>query len=157
GTVSCVLNDAHGAKFIPQRTKDRVFALASELKYQPNFFARSLRKKRSYTIGVIVRDIGNRYTAQVIAGIEQFLGIRGYFFILGVHEGNPHLLQKRANAMLQRGIEGLIIVDHAPPNSLLVPVIVLTLPQADEAANFRNSTEALDTSDARQQFQSLGE
>jgi DNA-binding LacI/PurR family transcriptional regulator len=43
GTVSLVLNNAPGSGSIPQRTKDRVFAAARELKYQPNPLARALR------------------------------------------------------------------------------------------------------------------
>ena len=58
GTVSAVLNDSPYAKAIPQHTKDRIFAAALELNYHPNFFARTLRKKRTFTVGVICR--GNR-------------------------------------------------------------------------------------------------
>src|SRR5580692_10882800 len=43
GTVSLVLNNAPGSASIPQRTKDRVFAAARELNYQPNPVARALR------------------------------------------------------------------------------------------------------------------
>ena len=43
GTVSLVLNNAPGSGSIPQRTKDRVFAAARELNYQPNPVARALR------------------------------------------------------------------------------------------------------------------
>ena len=67
-TVSAVLNDAPAAKVIPQRTKDRVIAAARELNYRPNFFARTLRKKRTYTIGVITEEIGDAYGGMVISG-----------------------------------------------------------------------------------------
>jgi DNA-binding LacI/PurR family transcriptional regulator len=43
GTVSVILNRAPQASSLPQRTKDRVFAAARELNYQPNLFARALR------------------------------------------------------------------------------------------------------------------
>lgn len=156
GTVSSVLTNGRGSKSIPQKTKDRVLAVAAELKYQPNFFARSLRKKRSYTVGVIAPDIGNKHIAQVMAGFEHFLCERGYFFILGVHGNNPDLLQKRSNAMLQRGIEGLIIVDQDPPKSLPVPAVVLAFPQPLETSNLRRPNGAIITSDFRQEFESVG-
>ena len=56
GTVSAVLNDSPYAKAIPQHTKDRIIAAARDLNYHPNFFARSLRKKRTFTVGVIAAD-----------------------------------------------------------------------------------------------------
>src|SRR5215470_1526826 len=73
GTVSSVLNDAPSSRSIPQRTKNRILAAARELNYKPNFFAQSLRKKRTYTIGVIVEEIGDAYGSMVISGVEQYL------------------------------------------------------------------------------------
>jgi hypothetical protein len=43
GTVSAILNRAPQSKAIPQETKDRVFAVAERLRYQPNPVARALR------------------------------------------------------------------------------------------------------------------
>src|SRR5207253_11472278 len=57
GTVSAVLNDSPAAKAIPKGTKDRVLAAAQDLNYRPNFFARTLRNKRTFTIGVITEEI----------------------------------------------------------------------------------------------------
>ena len=63
GTISAVLNDTAAAKTIPRRTKDRIFAAAQKLNYQPNPFARFLRKRHS---------AGNASTqgALVISGVE---------------------------------------------------------------------------------------
>ena len=70
GTVSAVLNDSPSARTIPQRTKERIFAAARELNYRPNFFARTLRSGRTFTIGVITEEIGDAYGGMVISGIE---------------------------------------------------------------------------------------
>src|SRR5205809_923387 len=43
GTISAVLNNTPGARRIPQSTRDRIFAAARELNYQPNPLARGLR------------------------------------------------------------------------------------------------------------------
>jgi len=53
GTVSAVLNDTPAARAIPPDTKSRIVEAARELDYRPNFYARSLRSKRTYTIGVV--------------------------------------------------------------------------------------------------------
>jgi DNA-binding LacI/PurR family transcriptional regulator len=47
GTVSLVLNHAPQSKSIPQRTKDRIFAAAREMNYQPNPLARALRARQT--------------------------------------------------------------------------------------------------------------
>src|SRR5712692_9546175 len=48
GTVSAVLNDAPSAKHIPKPTRERIIAAARKLDYRPNFFARSLRTRRTF-------------------------------------------------------------------------------------------------------------
>src|SRR5438309_9986801 len=120
GTVSAVLNDSPAAKAIPKGTKDRILSAAQELNYRPNFFARSLRKKRTFTIGVIAEEIGDPYGAMVISGIESFLSSRKYFFLTVVHRHNPEMLQQYTSMLLARGVEGFITVDTSatqPPRS----------------------------------------
>src|SRR5258708_12026806 len=92
GTVSAVLNDSPSARSIPQQTKDRIQAAAKELNYRPNFFARTLRNKRTYTIGVIAEEIGDSYGSLVISGIEEYLRKRDYFFLTPLHPPHPALL-----------------------------------------------------------------
>src|SRR5437879_13433612 len=85
GTVSAVLNDAPSAKHIPKATRERIIAAARKLDYRPNFFARSLRKQRTFTIGVIAHEIGDGYSSSIIAGIEASARQRDYFFVTGIH------------------------------------------------------------------------
>jgi DNA-binding LacI/PurR family transcriptional regulator len=59
GTVSAVLNNSAASGSIPEHTKKRVIAAAQKLNYKPNYFARSLRGKRTHTIGVIADEIGD--------------------------------------------------------------------------------------------------
>ena len=73
GTVSAVLNKAPSSRAIPKHTQQRIQAAAEELNYRPNFLARSLRKKRTYTVGLIIEEIGDAYGALVISGVEAYL------------------------------------------------------------------------------------
>jgi DNA-binding LacI/PurR family transcriptional regulator len=111
GTVSSVLNQAPSSRSIPQRTKNRILAAARELNYRPNFFAQSLRKKRTYTIGVIVEEIGDAYGSLVISGIEQYLRSKNFFFLTVIHRHDPELLGRYAQILLERGVEGFITID----------------------------------------------
>jgi len=125
GTVSAVLNDAPSARSIPQETKNRIHAAAKELDYRPNFFARTLRNKRTYTIGVIAEEIGDSYGSLVISGIEQYLRTTDYFFLTVVHRHNPELLNRYSQLLLQRGVEGFITVDMQLSEAPLLPTVAV--------------------------------
>ena len=71
GTVSAALNNSAASRSIPEHTKKRILAMAQEVNYRPNFFARTLRMKRTFTIGVIAEEIGDAYGSQIISGIEE--------------------------------------------------------------------------------------
>src|ERR1017187_7330573 len=98
GTVSAVLNDSPSARSIPQETKNRIHAAAKELNYRPNFFARTLRNKRTYTIGVIAEEIGDSYSSPIISGIEQDLTVQ-----IDTDDPTPMLGYPFAKQLLARG------------------------------------------------------
>jgi len=123
GTVSAVLNDAPSAKHIPKPTRDRIIAAARKLDYRPNFFARSLRKRRTFTLGVIAYEIGDGYSSSIIAGIENSARQKDYFFVTGIHRHNRELFERYSRLLLQRGAEGIITVDFNLAHSLPVPAV----------------------------------
>jgi DNA-binding LacI/PurR family transcriptional regulator len=125
GTVSSVLNNAPSSRSIPQRTKNRITAAARELNYRPNFFAQSLRKKRTYTIGVIVEEIGDAYGSMVISGIEQYLRSKNFFFLTVVHRHDPELLDRYAQMLLERGVEGFITIDMQLREAPSIPTVAV--------------------------------
>jgi LacI family transcriptional regulator len=125
GTVSAALNNSPAARSIPQHTKNRIIAAAQELKYRPNFFARTLRLKRTYTIGVIAEEIGDAYGAMVISGIEEYLRKNDYFFLTVIHRHDPKLLQTYAQMLLTRGVEGFITIDTSIKEALSLPTVAV--------------------------------
>src|SRR5579872_5552256 len=125
GTVSAVLNDSPSARSIPQETKNRIRAAAKELNYRPNFFARTLRDKRTYTIGVIAEEIGDSYSSPIISGIEQFLRQRDYFFLTVVHRHDVALLSRYSQMLSERGVEGIITVDTTVQEAPSLPTVAI--------------------------------
>jgi DNA-binding LacI/PurR family transcriptional regulator len=111
GTVSAALNNSAAARSIPEHTKRRIRAAAQELNYLPNFIARTLRLRRSFTIGVIAEEIGDVYGSQVIRGIEKFLRHQNYLFLTVIHRHDQRLLRTYSQMLEERGVEGLITVD----------------------------------------------
>jgi len=125
GTVSAVLNNSPASRAFPQHTKNRILAAVRELNYRPNFFARSLRVKRTFTIGVITEEIGDPYGGMVISGIEQYLRQRDFFFLAVAHRHDPQLLQTYSHLLLERGVEGFITVDTSINEPPALPTIAV--------------------------------
>lgn len=125
GTVSAVLNESPAARAIPSRTKERIWAAARGLNYRPNFFARTLRNKKTNTIGVIAQEIGDAYGSVVISGLEKYLRSHGYFFMTVAHHHDPEMIEKYIGMLVERGVEGFLAVDtfldYPPP----VPTVAI--------------------------------
>ena len=111
GTVSAVLNNSAASRSIPDRTRNRILQAARELNYRPNFMARSLRVQRTYTIGVILEEIGDGYGSMVVSGVEEYIREKNYFFLTVAHRHDHELLQTYSQMLIARGVEGFITVD----------------------------------------------
>ncbi len=125
GIVSIVLNDSPAARAIPEKTKQRIHAAAKELSYHPNFFARSLRNKRTYTIGVIAEEIGDSYGSLIISGIEAYLRQKNYFFLTAVHRHDQQMLSQYSQLLQRRGVEGFIMVDSTVHETPSLPTVAV--------------------------------
>jgi DNA-binding LacI/PurR family transcriptional regulator len=125
GTISAALNDSAAARSLPEHTKRRILAAAEELNYRPNYFARSLRLKRTYTIGVIAEEIGDAYGALVISGIEEYLRKNNFFFLTVIHRHDQKILQTYSQLLLSRGVEGFITTDTSILEKPVVPTVAV--------------------------------
>ena len=123
-TVSVVLNDVPG-RSIPQATRDRIKAAAKELNYQPSHLARSLRNRRTLTIGVLVPELGDGYHTQVMSGIGDHLMEAGYFYFTAHHRHRKNLIEEYSQMLLGRGAEALISIDTKLEHGFPVPVVAV--------------------------------
>src|SRR6202158_3949488 len=125
-TVSLVINRSPVADSIPQDTKDRILAAVRKYKYRPNFFARSLRSQRSFTIGVIVPEVSDGYSSSVMRGIEDHLLQEGYFYFVASHRHRLDLIAEYPQLLLGRSVEGIIGVDNQFQEGVPVPVVAIS-------------------------------
>jgi len=125
-TVSLVINRSSVADSIPQETKDRIFAAVRKFKYRPSFFARSLRTQRSFTVGVIVPEVSDGYSASVMSGVEDYLLQEGYFYFVASHRHRPDLIDEYPRMFLERSVDGLIAADTPWHLNLSVPVVTIS-------------------------------
>jgi DNA-binding LacI/PurR family transcriptional regulator len=124
-TISLVLNNAPGVRSIPQETRDRVIQAAAKFDYRPSFYARSLRKRQSFSIGVLVPELSDSYATQVLAGVEEFLIEEGYFYLTASHRRKPDLIEEYPRLLMERSVEGFIVIDTILEKSLNLPVVVV--------------------------------
>ena len=124
--VSLVINRSPSAKSIPRHTQERIRAAARELNYRPNFMARSLRRQRSFVVGVVVPEISEGYAALVLSGIEDHLLDEGYFYFVVSHRHRKELLEEYPLLLQQRSVEGLIAVDTECTGNVDVPVVAVS-------------------------------
>ncbi len=124
-TISLVLNNAPGVRSIPQETRDRVTQAAAKFDYRPSFYARSLRKRQSFSIGVLVPELSDSYATQVLSGVEEFLIEEGYFYLTASHRRKPDLIEEYPRLLMERSVEGFIVIDTILEKSLSLPVVVV--------------------------------
>ncbi len=122
-TVSLVLNNSPRARSIPQATKDRVHEAARTFNYRPNFYARYLSKKRSFTIAVIISEFGEGYNASVLSAIESRMAREGYLHFVASHRWSAELIEETPRLLVERGVEGFILVNTPLEHPLPVPVV----------------------------------
>ncbi len=122
-TLSLVLNNSEKANSIPQETQDRIFAAARGLNYRPNFFARSLRSQRTFSVGVLVPELSDGYSALVLTGIEDHLLQSGYMYLVASHRHKENLISEYPRLLYERSVEGLIAVDTPYDQELPLPVV----------------------------------
>lgn len=105
-TVSRALKDYPG---ISDETKRKVREVAEKLNYRPNAIALSLRKSRSFTIGVIIPEVVHFFFSTVISGIEEVAFSRGYNVILT--QTNEKLAREISSieTMLDNQIDGILV------------------------------------------------
>lgn len=109
-TVSRVINN--NGRF-SEETRQKVLKVIEETGYNMNYSAKSLRMKKSFSIGILVPDISNYFFSDVVQKIEEILFDRGYSTIIC----NTARNQQKEIAYLQmlqaKGVDGLIVISGA--------------------------------------------
>lgn len=125
-TVSRIVNGEADKFRISRSTQERVLHAAALHGYSANSVARSLRQKRTYTIGVIVPEISEGYSTAVLGGIEDELLKEGFFYFVVSHRHRNDLLSGYPHMMLSRSVEGIIAVDTNLEEDLPLPVVAVS-------------------------------
>jgi LacI family transcriptional regulator len=128
-TVSRVLAGIGNPK---PETASAVMAAVDELAYRPSGVARSLRMRRTRTLGLIVTDIQNPFFPELVQAADVAARGLGYSILLGSAAYDEHRAMHYLDLMVDRRVDGMIIassqVSQASWQWLLrspVPVVVV--------------------------------
>lgn len=109
-TVSRVLNN-NG--YVDEDTRKNVHEIINQLNYRPNAVARSLYKKESQTVGLIIPDITNPFFPELARAVEDVMNHQGYTVILGNSDENPDEEKAYLTMMAQKYVDGAILATNA--------------------------------------------
>jgi LacI family transcriptional regulator, galactose operon repressor len=105
-TVSKVLRNHSD---ISPETRERVWKRVKELRYQPNWAARSLVTGRSYTIGLVIPTMTHPFFAEIAKGISGKIRRKGYSLVISSSEEDGELEKMEIEHLLARQVDALII------------------------------------------------
>ena len=106
GTVSKALN---GSSEVSERTRVRIAAVASRVGYRPNAIARSLKVRRTHTLGVITDDQEGAFTTAMVHGVADVASGRGYGVFLCNSYGRVAKERQHIELLLDKQVEGIIM------------------------------------------------
>lgn len=115
-TVSRVINNSG---YVNEKTRARVEAAIADLGYVPNVLARSLRSRRTGTLGLILTDISNPFWTTVARGVEDAASDAGFNVILCNTDESEVEQDKYLHVLMQKQVDGVLLV---PARSAVEPV-----------------------------------
>jgi LacI family transcriptional regulator len=113
---------------VSEETAQRVIEAADRLGYRPNPVARSLRTRRSHTIGVLIPDLNNPLFPPIIRGIEDRLAEQGYVALIGNTDADPGRERLVFDQMRARHVDGFVLATATLNSPILAEAAEAELP-----------------------------
>lgn len=139
-------------------TRERVRRIATDLEFRPNVIARALLSRRSFTIGLLSGDPDGRISVPVARGVAEATLADGVSVFYCAASHDPVVARKHVEAMLDKHVDGLLVVGDALETRFPIDLSDLSLPivyalaagppdgvvfAPDEAAAVRQAVHAL--------------
>lgn len=108
-TVSRCLNSPER---VVQATRDKVMEAVETLGYTPNFAARVMAAKRTFTVGAIIPTMENAIFARGVQAFQEELHRLGYTLLVASSAYKPDIEEEQIKALVARGADGLLLIGH---------------------------------------------
>jgi LacI family transcriptional regulator len=125
--VSYVLNNQKVDR-INKLTAQKIRDTAKLLNYSGNQLARGLKTNKTYTIGLIVSDISNPFSASLARIIEDEAEKHQYTTIFGSSDEDINKFEKLVHTMINRKVDGLIISPPSESESIINHLLQQRIP-----------------------------
>lgn len=122
-SVASASRALNGLSNVTDEMRSKVWAAANKLKFVPHSGARSLTRRKSDAIGVILPDLFGEYFSEIVRGIDRAAHRAGLQLLLGNMHGNAHETTVAIRAMHGR-VDGLIVM----PSEVDVAALTTSLP-----------------------------
>ncbi len=109
-TVSRCLNSPDR---VVERTRTRVMRAVNDLGYTPNFGARVMAAKRTFTIGAIIPTMENAIFARGLQAFQEQLHSQGYTLLVSSTSYRPEIEAEQVRSLVARGADGLLLIGYA--------------------------------------------
>ncbi len=114
-SVATVSRALSGSSLVTDETRKRIHELARELNYRPNVSARNLRTRRSMSVLLVVRDVGNPFYLEILKGVEATARAAGYAVLMGNTENDPDREVEYFNMLRDGHADGMILMTGKLP------------------------------------------
>jgi LacI family transcriptional regulator len=108
GTVSRALNPQLAGRVTAETTR-RIEEAAARLGYVPDQLGRNLRTRRSFTVGVLIPDLGNPVFPPIVRGVEDTLRRAGYEALIANTDDGPANEARLIEVLRARRCDGFVI------------------------------------------------
>jgi DNA-binding LacI/PurR family transcriptional regulator len=104
-----------GSSNVSEERRTAVLRAAAELGWRPNAHARAMAEGKTRTIGVLISDLHNPFFAEIVDGLEEELGSSRFRALLGTGGRDPQREVRAIEAVLERGIDGIVLLSPRIP------------------------------------------
>ena len=113
---------------VSEETARRVTDAAAKLGYRPNPVARSLRTRRSHTVGVLIPDLNNPLFPPIVRGLEDKLAAAGYVALIGNTDADANRERTLFEQMRARHVDGFVLATATLHDQLLAEAAAAEVP-----------------------------
>ncbi len=107
-SIATVSKAVNGKGRMRPTTRAHVLRVAERLGFRPNDLALSLRRRRSYTVGLLSNDIYGRFALPILGGVEEALAARHTSVFLCNAADDPDTEARHLTSLLRKRVDGLI-------------------------------------------------
>jgi DNA-binding LacI/PurR family transcriptional regulator len=95
--------------YVSEEVRKRVLKAAKQLKYRPNMVARQLKSRRLSAVGILLPDIANPFSTELVNGMKQVFDAAGYTSFIAISSRSVEQVKASIQAFADHRVDGLVV------------------------------------------------